>query len=409
MQSDDYVGLYGYLSGWGLVMNTASGNVGIGTITPQQRLSVSDGMNIDQNNLNSGTLTNTMRFGPGNSGEAIGSKRTTSGNQFGLDFYTASSNRMSITVAGNVGIGTTNPASKLHVFGNGILRVIADSDSNAGFGLSLNNQLKWSVATVNPGHFQIFNQALVSNALWIDNATNNVGIGVTNPGYLLDVGQRMRLRSGGNDNASAGIHFNNNANNVAAFLGMEDDTHIGLFGSSAGWKFGMNTVTGALKVGGNEGQAGQVITSNGAAAAEWKSPTNLLYQRTTMVQDTDVITPLGAILPIPGLLQTVNLSGNAKLLIHFGVFAATTGCVGCVASTAEIYLTVNDAGVAKRLTQTIANDFTREYISDSWLLTLGPGTYAIAVKATSTGPPVTFGCPAGCAFRSNLIVQVIPE
>ena len=171
------------------------GMFGIGTTTPQQRLSVSDGMNIDQNNLNSGTLTNTMRFGPGNSGEAIGSKRTTGGNIFGLDFYIASSNRMSITVDGNVGIGTANPSSKLHVFGNGVLRINADSDSNAGFGLSLNNQLKWSVATVNPGHFQIFNQSLVSNALWIDNATNNVGIGSTSPAATLEVNGYTKLGS----------------------------------------------------------------------------------------------------------------------------------------------------------------------------------------------------------------------
>ncbi|HEY3243123.1 MAG TPA: hypothetical protein VGM03_07205, partial [Phycisphaerae bacterium] len=81
-----------------------SGNVGVGTTTPQQKLSILNGMNIDQANGNAGNLTNALRFGS-TSGEAIASKRTTGGNQFGLDFYTASANRMSISVSGNVGIG----------------------------------------------------------------------------------------------------------------------------------------------------------------------------------------------------------------------------------------------------------------------------------------------------------------
>jgi hypothetical protein len=45
----------------------------------------------------------------------IASKRTTGANQFGLDFYTSSLNRMSITAAGRIGIGTNAPAAKLDI------------------------------------------------------------------------------------------------------------------------------------------------------------------------------------------------------------------------------------------------------------------------------------------------------
>ena len=44
-------------------------------------------------------------------------KRTAGGNRFGLDFYTTSTNRMTITSAGNVGIGTITPSATLEVAG----------------------------------------------------------------------------------------------------------------------------------------------------------------------------------------------------------------------------------------------------------------------------------------------------
>ncbi len=41
MNTDEYVGFYGDLgAGWGFVMNTGTGNVGIGTLTPSQRLHI---------------------------------------------------------------------------------------------------------------------------------------------------------------------------------------------------------------------------------------------------------------------------------------------------------------------------------------------------------------------------------
>ena len=104
-----------------LMLNPNGGNVGIGTSTPAEKMDVvgniqsSANIAVDHNNANLGTVANSLRFGPTNSGEAIGSKRTAGGNQYGLDFYTTSTNRMSITSGGNVGIGTTAPLAGLHV------------------------------------------------------------------------------------------------------------------------------------------------------------------------------------------------------------------------------------------------------------------------------------------------------
>jgi hypothetical protein len=87
----------------------------------------------------------------------------------------------------NVGIGTVFPSTKFHISGSGILRARINSDSNAGVGLALGELSKWSVATVSPGHFHVFNDALGQNALFISTSDNSVGIGTTSPASRLDV------------------------------------------------------------------------------------------------------------------------------------------------------------------------------------------------------------------------------
>jgi hypothetical protein len=95
-----------------------NGNVGIGTTNPAYMLTVKNDINLDNSDANAGTIANALRFGGGSTGEAIGSNRTTATNQWGLDFYTNYLNRMAISQAGNVGIGTTAPSAKLSVNGS---------------------------------------------------------------------------------------------------------------------------------------------------------------------------------------------------------------------------------------------------------------------------------------------------
>lgn len=105
----------------------AIGNFGVGTANPaQQYLSVHGGENIDQANDNGGYINNGLSSGygltfGGNSGEGIGSQRTAGigNNQYGLDFYTDFTHRMTITQSGlvGIGIGTNYPSAALEVAG----------------------------------------------------------------------------------------------------------------------------------------------------------------------------------------------------------------------------------------------------------------------------------------------------
>jgi hypothetical protein len=78
----------------------------------------------------------------------------------------------------------------------------------------------------------------------------NVGVGVTDPGHLLDIGNRIRLRSGG-AGFTAGLWLNNTNNSGAiGFIGTANDNTIGFYGNSGGgWGMAMNTANGNIGLG----------------------------------------------------------------------------------------------------------------------------------------------------------------
>ena len=178
---------------------TSGGNVGIGTTSPSNLLSVGVANNTTSKGITIENTSGTVfgRFGvinPGiNNDTYIGS---ISNNNF--SFYTSNSEKMRITYNGNVGIGTTAPISALHILGNQFR--IEDNDPTI--------TLKRNVASAFGGHidwltndntlgFQIANNALVSAAVlefnhsgvnrMVIKSDGNVGIGTTSPISSLNI------------------------------------------------------------------------------------------------------------------------------------------------------------------------------------------------------------------------------
>ena len=89
------------------------------------------GVLVDFANQNPSSLVPGILFGNGLS-EGISSPRVQGPNQNGLDFYTASARRMSITSDGRVGLGTPNPREKLDVGGAAVFGNSSEPNPAAG-------------------------------------------------------------------------------------------------------------------------------------------------------------------------------------------------------------------------------------------------------------------------------------
>jgi len=193
----------------------SAGNVGIGTTSPEAKLDVAGVVNIPANTWFTGNGNGLLRdsyFGYSSSyraiqiGSQLGSETgnsqaialgidpatITGGAFFGdeialpnqVEFMQANSGKTDwiqnvlVLNNGNVGIGTSNPSAKLHIYSTGQPEVALESSSR-----------KWSMFSNEGwanGGLGFYNYNSGATALYIGPG-NNVGIGTTNPSALLDV------------------------------------------------------------------------------------------------------------------------------------------------------------------------------------------------------------------------------
>lgn len=215
---------------------TTSGNVGIGTTVPAQKLHVEGSVLIDA--FNAGNETGIFfREGFYNYNVSIlaydhnGAGTTPDGISIngydGVSFSTGSNTRnerMRITQSGNVGIGTTSPAYKL--------------DINGSVNIASGQPLRWGsgdVEIINSGHNLVFKTYDGTDSLdehMRITSGGNVGIGTTNPlsntnnyGLHLDRGDHSTIILGDPVNNSHGgfIQTSDNKHRVVIGANVYDD------------------------------------------------------------------------------------------------------------------------------------------------------------------------------------------
>jgi hypothetical protein len=140
---------------------TSTGNVGIGTTSPDHKLTISGG--LLQINDTAGSTT-TGKFGVYSFGGIFEINPRTSTGGFSLV-------GLAMNSSGDVGIGTTTPTDKLHVVNNTADKGITLERTSSTTG-------KYTFAIKSNGNFEI-GESGVSTRLLIEKTTGNVGIGTT--------------------------------------------------------------------------------------------------------------------------------------------------------------------------------------------------------------------------------------
>ena len=198
-------------------------------------------------------------------------------NEFAIS--TGNVERLRITSTGNVGIGTTNPRTKLEIAGNttnvngysdGQVQIVGNNPiafvSQSNLSPSVN---RWGFqvrAAGGDGKFSIYDFTNSRHSLLID-SSGNVGIGTEIPGTKLHVIGSIQAEDYSASGNAWTYHKNSDRTWLNGIRGTNSDVYSIYDLTTDAERFNINS-SGAFGLNGNNyGTAGQVLTSNGSGSA----------------------------------------------------------------------------------------------------------------------------------------------
>jgi len=248
-----------------IALQPNGGNVGIGTTTPLSTLNVQKPINTELTLLYSTNLGNNFTQLSGgstvlpNKWAAIKFLQDSSDDAHHMTFSTASptvntTERMRITSAGNVGIGTSSPASSLHINGTGDQSITLQSTTTASSQSSYIKYIRsttgssrtwWTGVGIQGGaddSFSFYDQTASAERMRIT-AAGSVGIGTSSPGAMLDVNGNILTNSTLYAGSIANSRFTVDATTIYAYYSTEPNARVAIgrdvySGGSAGIALG---------------------------------------------------------------------------------------------------------------------------------------------------------------------------
>jgi hypothetical protein len=216
---------------------------------------------------------------------------------------------VTIDASQNVGIGTSSPSQKLHVYGSGAIFGQIESSTATSMGLVLKNTARqYNMSVGSGGNWSIYDATASADRIVMD-TSGNVGIGTNSPSYKLSVtatntsgdtgaiqvtspstdGTQFRINNTGSGGHSYTFYSTGSSNGPGAgALGIYDQT------------------AGAYRM---------VIDSSGNVGIGVTSPGNKLAVTTSAASYTTVITNSQASTPY-GI--NINYSGSAPANTDYG-------------------------------------------------------------------------------------------
>ena len=256
-------------------MYLVSGNVGIGTSSPGNALTIAMGTGT------SAYVQTTSGSDYSLWGQAAGTGAL-AGTFTALPFlfYTNSSERMRIDSSGNVGIGTSAPSYLLHLNQNGNTQAWISAtnvgSNSAGIGFENAGQRNWQIWADRTNDALQFGNNSRATVNMVINSSGNVGIGTSSPSNALSVARSsgeavISITNSGTASSwltlapgSAGVAYIHNTGNTSTVF-TTNGTERFRIGPSGQWGIG----------GATYGTSGYAFVSGGASAAPTWSQVSL--------------------------------------------------------------------------------------------------------------------------------------